>query len=152
MKLHNKALAMGLLLILASVVAGCAPLRQVLGQDAVPSDKGVIAGTDWTLTQIDGEPVPEKSVATLTFTEDQVNGVAFCNSYFGDYTRDGDDITFGPLVQTEKFCMEPEGVMDLERDYLQALSVADTFSVAQGALTFYDAEGRALLVLVSQGN
>ncbi|MBN1246700.1 MAG: META domain-containing protein [Anaerolineae bacterium] len=69
-----------------------------------------------------GEAVPGEPRATLIFTEDQVNGVAFCNSYFDECAREDNEIEVGPLVQTEKFCMEPEGVMALERDFLQALS------------------------------
>ena len=146
MKSKKMIVLMGLVLMLASVAAGCAPLGQVLGQDDGVSDDA-LAGTAWLLVDMYGEAVPDGPQATLVLKEDQANGIAFCNSYFGDITRDGDEIAFGPLVQTEKFCMEPEGVMDLERNFLQALSVTASYRVEDEMLALLDGEGRTLLVL-----
>lgn len=152
MKLHKTCTLVVLALTVASIVAGCAPFRQVLGQDQAGADSGRLAGTSWRLIALGEEAVSGEPHATLTFTEDEVNGVAFCNSYFGGYTMQADEMEIGPLVQTEKYCMDPEGVMELERDFLQALSVANSYAIEDGRLALFDADGTVLLSLTAQDN
>ncbi len=87
------------------------------------------------------------SKITATFGEDgQVTGSASCNNYFGSYTVDGENITIGPLANTEMACMEPEGIMEQETAFLQALPTAATYSIQVDTLELRTADG-ALVAL-----
>ena len=60
-----------------------------------------------------------------------MSGTAGCNNYSASYTVDGNAITIGPAISTMMFCADPEGVMEQEMAYLQALPSAATY-VVQG--------------------
>jgi heat shock protein HslJ len=51
----------------------------------------------------------------------------------------------GPVANTEMYCMEPEGVMDQEMDYLATLATAATYEIDRDTLTILNAEGMRLL-------
>lgn len=40
----------------------------------------------------------------------------------------------GPIAATEMYCMEPEGVMEQERQYFEILQAAKNYSVEDGEL------------------
>ena len=70
---------------------------------------------------------------SANFGEDgQLTGRAGCNDYFASYETDGDQITIGLPGVTQKFCSEPEGIMEQEQAYLAALQTAATYNI-QGA-------------------
>ncbi|MEE8414582.1 MAG: META domain-containing protein [Dehalococcoidales bacterium] len=96
--------------------------------------------TIWILESY-GEPenlvsVVEGTEITATFssTEKRVNGSAGCNSYFGDYQLSDNSLTFVVLGHTEMYCMEPEGAMDQETQYLKILNNAENYQVTDGTL------------------
>lgn len=90
----------------------------------------------WVLISY-GEPKYLKSVLpnteiTIEFVsgERTVKGSAGCNSYFGSYEVEGNKLsTPGPIAVTEMACMEPEGIMDQEQDYLTILQNAETYRI-----------------------
>lgn len=94
-----------------------------------------------------GEPgnlheVLEGTQITATFesAESQVRGSAGCNSYFGDYEIKGNKLTIGQVGSTEMYCMEPEGVMEQETEYLKALQTVRNFEMVDGKLRIYSEE------------
>lgn len=108
------------------------------------SDQPNLEGVTWELTAINGNEPIEGTRPTLQFGNGQVSGNAGCNSFGGEYEIQGDKIGFGALVQTEMFCMEPEGVMDQESTYLGMLGNAVTFEVGGGVLTIVTGPGESL--------
>ena len=70
-----------------------------------------------------------------------VSGNASCNSYSGSYEADGAAITIGPLAVTERFCADPEGIMDQEQQYLAALQNAQVYAISQARLELRDNSG-----------
>jgi heat shock protein HslJ len=79
---------------------------------------------------------------TATFTEEgDLRGGAGCNTYRARYTTDGGAIEISPPAVTRKFCAEPEGVMEQESRYLQALESAERFRVDGGVLSLSSADG-----------
>lgn len=79
---------------------------------------------------------------TATFTEDgELRGGAGCNTYRATYTTDGGVIEISPPAATRKFCAAPEGVMEQESRYLQALASAERFRVDGGVLRLTLADG-----------
>ena len=102
--------------------------------------------TTWQLISIDGNPLIEGSILTLGFdSEGQASGGAGCNSFFGSYELDGDAISFSGVANTEMFCMDPEGLMDQENDYLAILhSAAVKVEIRGGELILTTGDGRTL--------
>ena len=79
-----------------------------------------IEGIEWILVSINGEPPIEGTNVTINFDNGGIGGNASCNTYFGDYTLEGDSISFGPLGSTLMYC---EGLMDQETAFLAALGI-----------------------------
>ena len=79
---------------------------------------------------------------TIRFGEDgRVSGSSGCNSFSGSYELKDDQIKFSPLAGTRKMCSEPEGIMDQESAFLQALGKAVVWNVEAGSLELRDEAG-----------
>jgi heat shock protein HslJ len=100
---------------------------------------------EWGLTSLNGKQPIEGSTVTITFEDGQAGGRA-CNSYGGEYTLEGSAIQFGSLVQTEMACMEPEGVMEQETEYMHTLSQAASLNQTGDTLEVLNAAGDVVLV------
>lgn len=112
-------------------------------------DASGLAGTSWTLTQIDGAAVDASVGATLTFSADgKATGVGGCNGFGGSYSTSGTNVTFSELVSTEMACIGPK--MDVETQYLGALQGTDSFSLSGDALVISGANGVKLTFAKSQ--
>ena len=109
-----------------------------------------LEGSNWVLESLLGgeagltSPLPDSTV-TAIFREDQVQGNAGCNSYFGSYELDGDRITFGPVGMTEMYC-QPEELMEQEGAYLSGLSSAAAYQIVDDQLQIIDGDGTVVLV------
>ena len=67
---------------------------------------------------------------TATFSDEgELTGSAGCNTYSGTYTTDGGAIEISTPAATRKLCPEPEGVMEQETAFLEALPTATRFRV-----------------------
>ncbi len=105
-------------------------------------------GTVWTLTSLNGQPVLDGTQPTLAFADGQASGNASCNSFGGDYTLSGDELTFGALMSTLMACF-PEEVMDQEQAYLSALASTASYQVDGNTLILLDADGNVLAEFVA---
>ncbi|UCB43202.1 MAG: META domain-containing protein [Dehalococcoidales bacterium] len=108
-----------------------------------------LESTRWVLESF-GNPdnpqaVLEDTVITAEFSAGEVSGSAGCNSYFGSYVIDGQDITIGSIASTEMACLEPEGVMDQETLYLLALGQAERFQIEDSTLEIFYSGGQVLI-------
>jgi heat shock protein HslJ len=100
-------------------------------------------GTEWSLTEMNGEVIPEDVEITIAFSEGQVSGQAACNRYFAGYTQEGTTLAFDQAGSSKMYC---EGLMDYEADYLQALSEVRSFELSGDTLKMLDQSGAAGLV------
>jgi heat shock protein HslJ len=120
------------------------------GGEAAAGDALSLEGTDWTLTSMDEAMGvafdPAAVTVTALFDGMRVGGSSGCNSYGGEYSVDGDSITFGMMISTMMAC--PEEQMAVEMAYLQALqSGPATFAIEGSSLTLTTPAG----VLVYSG-
>jgi heat shock protein HslJ len=100
--------------------------------------------THWVLEQINGQPVIDDTLPTLSFRGDQeVEGNASCNAFFGTYLSEDNTLTITGLGYTEMGCV---GVMEQETAYLAALESAKTYRNEDGKLLLIDAAGNTVLV------
>jgi heat shock protein HslJ len=110
-------------------LAACAPAVE----------QGSLAGPEWRLVSLNGEPVPAEVTITAAFGEAEVAGNSACNSYSGPYTVDGATIQIGPLASTLMACEEP--IMTWEGNFLGAMQAAQTFTVTATELEIATGEG-----------
>ena len=83
---------------------------------------------------------------SIMFTEDgRVEGNVGCNGFGGDYTMDGNTITFGPIVSTLMLCEGPVG--DQETTTLNVLAETATFVIEGDTATITSADGSSVIVL-----
>lgn len=73
--------------------------------------------------------------------EGRVSGTSGCNSYSGGYKLEGTSIVFSSMAGTRKMCAEPEGVMEQEMKFLQALEKSAVYSIHEDRLELRDASG-----------
>lgn len=106
-----------------------------------------LAGSSWDVISYNTGTEAVRSVIidteiTANFGDDgQLTGNAGCNDYFASYEVDGENISIGGVGMTEKFCMDPEGIMDQESQYLAALETADVYKIEAGRMEFRTSEG-----------
>lgn len=83
---------------------------------------------------------------SITFTEDgKIEGNVGCNGFGGDYTVDGNTITFGPIVSTLMFCEGPVG--DQETTTLSVLAETVSYTLEGDTLTITSSDGSSVIVL-----
>jgi heat shock protein HslJ len=120
---------LGMLSLLLILVLGLIACVTGTGED-------MLEDTTWVLDSY-GEPgnltaviADIKITAEFISAEETVKGSAGCNSYFGSYELKGSKLSIpGPIGATERYCMEPEGVMDQEHDYLALLQSAESYEI-----------------------
>ena len=121
----------------------------------------------WTLTTLNGQPVPDETSITATFTPGEdpntgiIGGSSGCNTYNAGYTLDGSKITIETPAITMMAC---ETGMDTEQAYLQALQDSQSYQIFGDRLVLANPSGNltftanrtplagALWVLVSLGD
>ena len=125
------------------LAAGLLPLTACTGTNSPQAD---LNGTTWVLTQLQGQPVLDGTQPTLSFLDGQASGNGSCNGFGGEYTQNGDKLSFGALMSTLMAC-EPAGIMDQEQAYFSALASTVSFLGSGDRLTLLDAEGNGLAEL-----
>jgi heat shock protein HslJ len=134
--------------MLASLLAACSAYSRSFRHNASPD----LVGTGWTLTSLNGSGLIEDTEITLFFKEAYLGGAMTCNNYgggpdSGKYTATDDGrLAIPQLAVTVQLCSEPEGIMEQEAAYIQALHDAATYRVIDGRLEIADASGRTTLV------
>lgn len=96
-----------------------------------------LPGTSWNLVDLDGAAPVGETTPGITFTEDgTVTGTTGCNSFNGQVTIDGSQLSFGPLATTRMACLDP-AVAEQEQAFLAALEAVTAYTI--------DTEGRLVL-------
>jgi len=79
---------------------------------------------------------------TIQFREDgNVFGSSGCNNFMGEYKIEEGSITFGPQAGTRKTCAGPEGIMEQESAFLQALENSKIWNIHEDSLELRDESG-----------
>ncbi len=99
----------------------------------------------WKLTAY-GQPANMNTVLpdtepTARFNSEtrELRGSGGCNTFFGAYEVDGNDLIMeGPFAVTEMWCGEETGQQ--ESEYLDILLAADSYEIEDGTLTIYSGE------------
>ena len=130
--------------VVVIALAGIVILALAACQRADSAASDPLDGTSWVLTAYRKTRPISGTTITATFEDGQVRGSAGCNSYSGSYQVSGDTITVGPVAITEMACLEPESVMDQELVFVEFLTDAQTFRLADEQLQVVRSDGEAL--------
>ena len=110
-------------------------LEVSFGQAAPPPAANVrLEDAAWLLVTLNGQAPLEGSLAWAQFQDGTVTGTAGCNRYNAAYSamdagNSSGSLGIGPAASTRMACLEPEGVMEQEAQYLAALESAATYSI-----------------------
>lgn len=102
-----------------------------------------LAGGEWTLVSLDGQPLPtEARQPTALFEGTRVSGFGGCNRYFGGVVEKSPGaIVIGPLAGTKMACPSP--AMEIEDRFIAAMSQATRYSFVGGRLVLSAVGGGA---------
>ncbi|MCL4266701.1 MAG: META domain-containing protein [Anaerolineae bacterium] len=116
-----------------------------------PTPMPDLAGTAWELTLINGRAPILDSRITLVFADGRAGGFAGCNEYGSDYTsaRDG-SFAIPEIAINAQDCPSPEGVMEQETAYVQALTQAVRYHLDGDQLALLTAVGETTLTFTRQ--
>ncbi len=142
----KRTVPVGATLVLATLLVACAAGKT----DQPPSGGAVLLDTEWALTSLIGRALIEDTQITLSFGEGSLEGSAGCNTYGGSYTATEDSLRLSDLFWTEIGCTEPEGILDQEMAYLNALNTVASYEVDAGRLELYNEAGTQILVFGPQ--
>jgi len=114
-----------------------------ISHGAVSASAHPLRGTAWTLTKVQGVPVP--AGLTLTFEEDRVTGTTGCNQFWApvDYL-DPPAIDVGSPQSKRVYCL---GAMGIERAFLASLETVEAFEVEGATLRLKMYDGDVFLEL-----
>jgi len=141
MRLHRTTTALAALLMVGSLGA-CAEYTTTgvpSGEEAVNEEVKMEEGhplesTSWALTEssLSSQDLGSLGI-TADFFKEQMSGQAPVNSYFADYTTEGETIEFGEIGQT-MMAGEPK-LMTAESAYFELLGSVTTFELTPEKLT-----------------
>lgn len=129
------------LILLLVFLFGCSPVATDL------------ADTEWELTSLDGKDLIVGTAITLNFTDEYLGGQMGCNGYGGTpdsgkyHAKSDGTFTLGsPFAMTVQLCTEPEGIMEQEAAYIEALMSAMNFRIVDNRLEIGNEEGEIILI------
>jgi heat shock protein HslJ len=138
------------------VPSGCPGPYWLVGSIS-PVEAADLVGTEWVLTSLNGERLIEDTSITLFFEEAFLGGSMTCNGYgggpdSGKYVVRGDGTltVVRPLAVTVQLCPSPEGIMEQEEAYIEALRSVATYRVIVDRLEISSAAGETSLVFVRE--
>ncbi len=108
--------------------------------NAAPN-KADLANTDWVLTSINGEPIPEPqnvrpAYLRLTAEGNIVHGFSGCNQFSGTWQRHETGVSFGALAMTMMACPDAQ---DIEERFMPELEKINRYEIdGQELILFQD--------------
>lgn len=99
----------------------------------------------WNVETVKGNPAVVEMPAFVAFEEGlaQVHGCSGCNNFFGPCTVNEEQLKFGELGATMRFCLNAES----ERDIMQSLFETASYKISKNTLFFYNENGDELMTL-----
>lgn len=135
------------LLFLAGIALVMLKGREMASQN-MPGGGAGMTGTEWRLTVIGSDEVPDDSGMYVSFDVDgSINGNGGCNKFFGSLEAVDDALAVGELGMTRMAC--PEAVMEREAAFVKALQDTSRFEVGDHSLQLVGDRNQLLAELES---
>lgn len=138
-----------------------------LGDGVLVLNQGNVAGlkftgqsnplskTSWNVTGYNNgnqavvSPLAETNL-TMTFGDDgTISGNSGCNTFTGQYSLSGQNITISALASTMRACIEPEGIAEQETAFLAALGQAVEWFIQGDQLSLRTAEDALAVIAIN---
>jgi heat shock protein HslJ len=104
-----------------------------------------LSGTRWILQSMHGQELLEDTAITLKITEREISGSAGCNLYFSRYTTQPKNrIEIGEVANTDRGC-ETASKAEQEKEYINTIQKATSYSIDGENLFIADKQGNTLL-------
>lgn len=122
---------------------------------AALASAGELGGTSWRVTAINnGKQAVQSLIAYTEITADfktdgTIAGSAGCNRYTAAYAVSGKEIKIERAASTRMICMEPPGIMEQEKLYLDMLESVRSYHMSAGQLRLLKADGSAAVIMVA---
>ncbi|WP_432695941.1 META domain-containing protein [Marinobacterium sp. YM272] len=104
-----------------------------------------LLGHRWQVEYIDGRGVVDNSPAAIDFAADGgVAGNSSCNRFTGQYSIEGEDLSFGALASTRRACID--SLMEQEHRFLAVLGRVQQWHISpEGWLFLMDETGYVIM-------
>jgi heat shock protein HslJ len=165
-KTKIKALILILLILLIFSLAAC---RVLQNPTEIPLTKDIssfptliaspsvsdLQGVTWILDMYQDQkgnsinPISGTAI-TAAIENGEISGEAGCNIYGGSFTLTDGNIQVEDIFVTERYCLEPEGLMQQEQAYFNALGSVNQFIVSNNRLQLKDQAGATVLIFIKQ--
>ncbi len=130
--------------------------RVDVGYGESPVDVELVRLEDhlWMLVLLNEDQLIQETFINLQFENFQASGSSGCNLYNTSYERGRRELNFGIVTSTARECELPEGVMNQETAYFNALEGTAAFQIKDQQLNLFNSSGNPLLVFdtVVMGN
>lgn len=113
-------------------------------------------GTEWVLISLNDSSLIEGTDITLNFAEGVLSGFMGCNGYGGGrdsgkyIATDEGTLTIPQIAVTVQLCLTPEGIMEQEAAYIEALQNAAAYRMMDDRLEIANAAGETTLVFARE--
>jgi heat shock protein HslJ len=114
-----------------------------------------LGGTSWLVTgsnngnlAVVSTLIDSKLTANFS-TDGKLTGSAGCNNYTASYEVSGKNIKIGSVASTRKMCAKPDGVMEQEAQFLQALITASNYRFDGNRLELRTTDNALAVMLVT---
>lgn len=111
-----------------------------------PAELLPLPGITWRLAWY-GEgtsPLDGTEISLAFHTDGTLKGAAGCNDYSADYRINGAQLTIAAITHTEKGCLEPDGVMNQEIDYLNTIQQTASLTTTLTGLELLSSGGNTI--------
>lgn len=141
--------------ISASLISACGQSSESLSEDTgqktpskpettVGNEANQLAGTEWTLRILRGEPAITNVVVTLKMDRNEYGGFAGCNYYGGNYESDGGDLKVIGGDMTDMGNISSAACQQ-EETYMNTLPQTASYRIQGDLLKLRDSSGETIL-------
>jgi heat shock protein HslJ len=111
----------------------CSEASDVIGENGLAESE--LAESEWVLISLNGEPLQKGTNITLAFYPAEISGFAGCNGYGGPVEfHDNNEIQVIEIASQAEGCIEPEGVLEQESEYLNMLWNIEQYRIDDSVL------------------
>jgi heat shock protein HslJ len=114
-----------------------------------------LGGTSWLVTgsnngkqAVVSTLIDSKLTANFS-TDGKLSGSAGCNNYTANYEVSGKNIKIDSVASTRKMCAKPDGVIEQETQFLQALATVSSYQFDGKKLELRTADNALAVMLVT---
>ncbi len=135
--------------------SACSEASEVIGENDLADNElaekdladNELTESEWVLASLNGEPLLEGTNITLAFYPAEISGFAGCNGYGAPIEfNENNEIHVIEIASQAEGCIEPEGVLEQESEYLKILWNIGEYSLDENVLTLTNSDSQQSLV------